>query len=365
MQQNHNLLDIVSVFWKWRKSIIIVTILAAILSAVISLLLPNYYKATTVFYPASNDLSAPQPLGYVDKNIRYFGNDHDRDRVFTISQSTDIADKIIDEYDLINRYGVDTTNHKWKHIVRNTFHSHYTIIKTKYDAIELSFEDQDPIIAAKVANAIRDQISQMNSSLSKSSQQNQLTTFQNSIKAKEDFLKTINDSIVSLRNEYGVYDLKNQTEILMTQITDTESNLLLTKAKLDGLRNQPSYQDSIPYYKANQSGYQNQLNQLKKKMNNYNQGYSSINNLHNEINQVSNQLSIDKERVKQLESSFDQSTLSLHVIEKASVPIIKSRPRRSLYVLASSIFVFGLTCLYVLLMHTYRSIAWKEVLKDE
>lgn len=365
MQSNQNLLDLISIFWKWRKSILIVTILAALLSAIICLLLPNYYKATTVFYPASADLSAPQPLGYVDKNVRYFGNDHDRDRVFTISQSSHLADEIIRKYNLIEHYQIDTTSSKWKHQIRSTFSSYYNIIKTKYDAIELSFEDTNPKLAADIANNIRELIGQGTDRLTKGSQENQLSTFEESIGEKETFLQVMNDSIIQLRNKYGVFDLKTQSEILMTQMTDLETKLLLTDAKLNALSGKSAYRDSIPYYKATKMGVEKQVNQLKGKLSNFNKGYSEIYNLNNEINQVSHQLSIDKERVKQLQSSFNQSGLSLHVIQTAEVPVIKSRPRRSLYVLASALFAFGVSCLFVLLLHSYRSISWKEILKNE
>lgn len=336
-----------------------------VLSAIISLMLPNYYTATTVFYPASSDLSSPQPLGYVDKNIRYFGNDHDRDRVFSISQSVDIADEIIEKYDLITRYDIDTSHQHWQHFVRSTFYSYYNIIKTKYDALELSFESTDPQMSADIANEARDLIAQHSDQLTKSSQQNQLATFEQSIVDKEKFLQSMNDSVVALRKTYGVFDLKVQSEILMSELTDVESNLAITNAKLKTLTGNAAYRDSIPYYKANQAGYESQQRTLQTKLDKYSKGYRKVYNLNDEINQVSRQLSIDKERVKQLQSSFRQNALSLHVIQEAKTPIIKSRPRRSFYVLASGLFAFGLSCIFVLILHSYKAISWKEILRDE
>ena len=56
--QNLNLFDVFKVLWKWRKTVSIIMIVALVASIIVSLLMPNYYKSTAIFYaanPAMND----------------------------------------------------------------------------------------------------------------------------------------------------------------------------------------------------------------------------------------------------------------------------------------------------------------------
>jgi len=82
-----NLIDLVKILWQWRWKILSLVVLATIVSIVISLLLPNYFKSTAIFYAASQDLAKPQPIGESDRTINYFGNDNDIDRLLTVAHS--------------------------------------------------------------------------------------------------------------------------------------------------------------------------------------------------------------------------------------------------------------------------------------
>lgn len=62
MAREYSILGIIQTLKKWKKQIIITTILVAILSLIITLFMPDYYKSTALAYPASEDLSKPIPL---------------------------------------------------------------------------------------------------------------------------------------------------------------------------------------------------------------------------------------------------------------------------------------------------------------
>jgi len=83
-----------------------------------------------------------------------------------------------------------------------------------------------------------------------------------------------------------------------------------------------------------------------------------------DIKNFGEQLSIDKERLAQLQATYDANVNALHVIEKAEVPVIKSWPKRSIIVIGAAFLTFVLMCLWVLLQDQFNKNNWKEKFKD-
>jgi len=334
MSQPETLIDVIAVLWRWRYKIIAVTTIATIGAVIISLLLPNYYKATTSFYAASEDLGKPIPIGEIDRNIRYYGNDTDVDRLLTIANSSDIKSNLIQEFGLYEHYEIDPKSKDAQHKINLKFSKLYNITKTKLDAIELSVEDTEPELAARIANSARDKINDWAQKTVKNSQLKLLETFENKIKKNEKLLHALGDSLTRLKKKYNVFDLETQTQVLLEQLS-------LAKSK----------------------GQSRQAKALEDQIQNYNDGYSIVSSMSAEHEAFSTQLGIDKEKQRQLKSSYDSPFNALIIIEPASTPLVKSRPKRSIYVLGAALFTFILTTLAALIIDTSKAVKWDEVLK--
>lgn len=335
MSQPETLLDIISVLWKWRFKIITVSAIAALGAVFISLLLPNYYQATTTFYAASEDLAKPTPVGEIDRNIRYYGNDTDVDRLLTIANSSDIKTNLISEFDLYTHYEIDPQSKDAQHKINLRLSKLYNVAKTKFDAIELSIEDTDPELAARIANSARDKINDRAQKTVKQSQRKLLETFNSKITENEFLLQTLGDSLTQLKKKYNVFDLETQTQVLLEQLS-------LAKSKR-----------------------QTQLaNSLQNQIENYNSGFAEVAAISAEHEAFSTQLGIDKEKQRQLKSSFDSPFSAIHIIESANIPLVKSRPKRSFYVLGALIFAFLLSTIAALIIDASKKVKWNEVLND-
>ena len=143
MENNENLLGVISTLLRWRKPIIRICLIAGIGTAIIALFLPNYYQSTTTFYAASPDLGKPEAVGEIERDREIYGEDTDNDRLLTIAQSNEIAGYLIEKFKLYDHYDIDRTNRKSKDKVRKKFRGLYNVEKTKYEAIEISVEDKD------------------------------------------------------------------------------------------------------------------------------------------------------------------------------------------------------------------------------
>ena len=335
MQQQDSLLDIISVMWKWRKHILSVTILAIIGAVIISLLLPNYFTASTTFYAASEDLAKPNPVGELDRNRRYYGNDTDIDRLLSIAKSSDVRNYLTEEFKLYQHYAIDPSSKDAEHKLGLRLKKLYNVKKTALDAIELSVEDKDPKMSASLANAARNKIDQLSQTTVKQSQAQLLKTLKGKIDSDAESLNALSDSLTSIRTQYNVYDLEGQVQVLIEQLS-------LAKSK----------------------GQTSNAQRLQKQIDNFNAGYSIVSSLSAEHKEFSEQLSIDKEKYKQLEASYTTPYAAIHVIEEASAPLVKSSPKRSLYVIGAALFSFLFSIVGALIFDAYKKIEWKEVLHD-
>ena len=96
MEQKENLLDVLKIFFKWLKPIAYLCIGVGIGTAAISLLLSNYYESTTTFYANSIDQAKPgQIFGTSTRDIEFYGDDRDNDRLLTIAESNDLKNYMI------------------------------------------------------------------------------------------------------------------------------------------------------------------------------------------------------------------------------------------------------------------------------
>ena len=366
MNNDDNLLGIIKSIFRWKKHILILCLLAGIGAVVISLLLPNYYKATTVFYAASEDVIKPDPVGNALKERAYYGRDEDIDKILTIAQSSELKSYLVNQFNLFDHYEIDSTAEKAKFKIVEKLDGLYDIIKTKYEAIELSIEDKDPALAGKMANAARDKINELSKKLTKEAQRKQLLDKGKTLKTKEEEINAINDSLTILKQRYGIYNVISQSESLSKQLSKTEGDYILNKSKMEAYINNPSIpRDTIAYIKATVHALEQKLKAEKSIMDKFNMGSPEVSKMDNTVDIAIEQLAEDKERYKQLKAAFEADTPMLILVEAAETPLIKSRPKRSILCMATVLLTLIFSMLAAIIIDTYKDVNWKAVFNDE
>ena len=366
---DYSLISVVKTLHKWRKHIVYTTGGIAVISIIVSLLVPVYYESSTTFYAASEDLFKPKKVfGYGDSEIEFYGTTSDIQRILTVATSYEISNFLIDTFGLYEHYDVSPERAKAKFIVREKFHSHYNVIRSKYDAIVLTFEDQDPEMAAAVANAARDKINEIIVQTIKGSQVKLIESYERTIATKSGILEGIQDSLQEIQLEYGIFDPEAQTEYLSTLVTETETELVRDRAKLESYKNsRRADQDSIVKLTASIAGLESMLNMLygldtinqsQYNIERFTGAKGQIGVLDDEVTKAMNNLNFDKELLKTLESAQALDVTAMHVLEYAEVPLVKSRPRRSLLVAASTLAGFIFIVIGILFIESYRHMDW-------
>lgn len=373
MNHRDNLLGVFQTIYRWRKAIRNICLIALVGSIAYSLTLPNYYQASTIFYPASTELSNPELIfGYTGQVTQYFGSDRDLDRLDEIANSTEVVDYMVRRFQLYEVYGLDSTSLKGRAKVREYFRHLYVAQKNKNDAIELSVEDTDRNRAAEMANAARDKINEIAQRLIKNSQSRILATFEENIKNKTLELDMLADSLRRLQAQYNIYSGSEQGEQLSAQLATAEAGILRARARLEVLDKNPSIpRDTIAYIKANLLAYEREWKQLMSpdgksggvSIRDFNEGLPKVSVMTDLHLQARKQLSFDIERYNQVRATFNTDIPAVQLVEKAEPPLLKSRPKRSILVIASVVAALLFSVLGVLLAEAYRDFNWKDITK--
>ena len=361
MNQNESLLDLLILLYKWRKKIFLGTLLSAIIAAVVSLFLPNYYQANTLFYAASPDLA--QPMGSTLEK-RIYGSDSDLDRLFSIAQSNEVKYYLAEKFKLYDHYKIDTTNNKAKQKMLLKLEKLYKTNKTKYDAISLVIEDTDPELAAIMANDVRDHINNLSRDILKKSQWGLIKSLKDNIDKKNKEYALLTDSLYNIRSRHNIFNTASQGEAYGSSIVSLEGKVQNLGAQVDLLKRINGPRDSINVLRAKLAGSTKQLEVLKTNIKDYNEGYPAIVNIERERKEFGNQLSYDKERLSKLEAVYYSDINAIHTMQEADVPVMKSRPKRSILVIGIALISFILLSLWVIIQDQYAKNNWRELLKN-
>ncbi len=189
--------EVFSILLKWIKPILLFTVLAALISAGISLLLPNYYQSTVVFIPANPSLldkALFQKEGG-EKPIYPFGGNAEIDRVITMGESASLLGYAINQYKLYEHYEIDPNSRDAAYKVGERFRKNYSIKKNAQTAVELSVLDQDRQKAADWANDLAAKIDDMNREMLFGMKKNQIPILKEQVESRQKEVKMLNDSI--------------------------------------------------------------------------------------------------------------------------------------------------------------------------
>ncbi|RMG86776.1 MAG: hypothetical protein D6714_03580 [Bacteroidetes bacterium] len=364
MENNDNLISVLKTIFKWKKYIIYTCLAVAVGTVITVLVVPVYYKATTIFYAASPDLADPSLLyGGSNNGMRYYGDKDDIDRIMSIAQSGELADLLIKEFDLYNHYDIDTSHRLAKYYVYTELSSLFEAERTKEDAIKLTVEDTDKALATRMANFARDKINEIAQRLIKESLARTAETYRQSLEESRKKLDSLGKELRMVRDSFGVYNTETQSEGMVTLVTKTEAKIQRNKAKLEFYKslNQRAYRDSIVRIQSLIPALEAELETYRTNLERFNKGFSRAEVLTQVQLRSSDQLGKDRERYRQLLSVYNSSFPAIHVLEEATIPVVKSRPKRMLIVTVAVVLAFILSVIGVLIFDTYRDINWRDI----
>ena len=362
----HNLIDVLRTLFRYKREIIGATLGAMVLAAIVALLLPVYYTSITTFHAAHTDLASPDRIfGSSTDAVDFYGEKEDIDRLVQIARSGEVVAYLVDKFDLYERYDLNPDDPEASFYVVEKLFGHYDIVKNKYDALEMSVEDREPATAARMVNAARNKTAEVAQRLLKEGQALVLKTMEDNIRGKTEEINTLGDSLRVLRNQYQIYNVGSQSEQLSSLIARREASLIADRARLESLKQNRGKRDSINYLTALVYSHEQTIQGLNERLATFNEGMNIVGVMADIQRESTEDLSKDQERYKQYRAAFNTDFQTILLLEEGPVPVLKSRPHRSLIVLATGFIVFVFCVLAVLLYESYRHVDWRGVVRGE
>jgi tyrosine-protein kinase Etk/Wzc len=361
-----NLLDVVASVWRWRKQILILTIVVCLTTVVVSLFLPNYYTASCTFVPANED----KDLFSKEKQNGMYGDEEAVDRAIIFANSAPLVEYMVKEFKLDQRYNISAASPKGESKVSKRFKKLYNVKKNDHGGIEISMQDTDPQMAAKMLTAAIAKIDALYKQATQPNKDLMLKTYETALENKRKELKSNGDSLFVLRKKYAVFDVKTQGELLSTLLVETESQLAESAAKLEAYK-RSGRQDSIANITAKVQGLNKKLEILNSKsdsvnssisINAFNEGREMIMYYDAQNYSINNDMAEILQEYTRFKAQATSNTSSIITLEPVQVPKIKSYPVRSIMVLAAAFLSIMIGLIAALVFDLNKRIDWKEVL---
>lgn len=223
MQKSFDLIELLKIIIRWKKSILIICAAALVGSIIISdpHILKPYYKSTTLFYPTNPSLTSSQNM-FVESQASFFGGPDDVDRLLSIANSIQLKSFIVKKFHLFEHYNIDSATKKYpNYAVQLELEDNYYAGKTDKGAIEVTVYDHDKQFASDMANTIVQKIDDINKEMLNDNKKKMLSIYTNKIKQKEGEIKDLSDSIIAVKQQFdlfnGIGDLRSITSLSKEQ----------------------------------------------------------------------------------------------------------------------------------------------------
>ena len=322
---------------KWRKILIITTFVAGVIAAIISLLIKEEYEAKVTMFPTMSNAVSKALITdqFGNEDILQFGEEEQAQQMIQILKSNELRDTIIKKFNLATHWKIDPESKYARTKLYEEYKSNIKFRRTEYLSVEIIVRDEDPVLAADIANSIAELFDTMKLKIQR---QRALEGFrivertyldiQNQIKQKRDSLMWL--------NEKGIGDYNLQVERL-TEAIGRE----IGRGNSQAVKILQTQLDTITKYGAVYKQLNEQLALLNKRLVEFQQKY-------------------DEARI----DAFSQLPQKF-VVENAYPPDRKAYPVRWLIVVVSALSAFVLTLICLIFYENYEKYKDKIIKSDK
>jgi len=191
--------ELIRILYRWLKPIGIVSAIAAVISAIVSLLLPEYFLSTAIITPINPHLMDRTSLFSVEGGetpVYLFGGKPELNRLVTLSQSRALESHLVNKFRLFEHYDIDTTDKLKDYWVSEELRSHFKTVKTPDGLLKIEVIDKDPALAAQIANEIVTQLDTLNKLVIMEKKLGFTSLYAREAEVAEIRLETMRDSLI-------------------------------------------------------------------------------------------------------------------------------------------------------------------------
>ncbi len=359
-----NIIQIIKKKW----FIIVNTGLFAILSIVISLMLPNWYSSRASIISSgggtSNFLSMLSGIPMGDFGLSALSEDISS--YIAILQSRSVRENIVKEFDLVNRYEAKDIE-----FAISTLEKYVELKVSEEGNLLITVFDKDPVVARDITNAFIRELDQVNLRLSKEKGYFNREFLEERLTQNKNDLKIAEDNLNKFQKIYGLIDVPSQITVSIETYAQVYAKKIENEINLNVAKAMYSLNDpNVTQYKKIDQELEKLLTNLTDKGDDKNvlTAFKDIPDLGLEYARLFREVQLQNKILEILIPQYEQAAMeetknipSLQVIDEPKVALNKSKPKRSLIVIATTFMAFILSVLYVLFEYRTRNI--RNILK--
>ncbi|MGZ3899304.1 MAG: Wzz/FepE/Etk N-terminal domain-containing protein [Bacteroidia bacterium] len=227
---------------QWKRIFMIVTIVSALVTGTVVLLLPKQYKSTAILF-ATRQFSVSKLVIEANagnqEDYMQIGDEDDCEKLIQLLSSDALKIKVANAYNLWDRWKIKDTTFSY-HYLRLKWDDMVSIKRTEFNSVKVEVYDYTANGAAQLANGITDYCDTVKYEMTKTLSGQVLKIVKEEYQNTLSRMKELEDSLQSLR-EIGVLHYKEQVKAYSKSYARAiEKNdvaaMKRLEAKLDTLR---------------------------------------------------------------------------------------------------------------------------------
>jgi capsule polysaccharide export protein KpsE/RkpR len=231
-----SLLDILIVLAKHKKLILGLPLLAAVIAAGITLLMPNWYTATAKLLPPqqsqSNAMAILGQLGVLSGGASTaLGIKNPSDLFVAMLKSRTVADSIIERFKLKEIYDEEYLQDTRKALSRNV-----DITAGRDGVITLEVDDKSPQRAADMANAYVEELEKLTRKLAVGGAGQRRLFFERQLKQAKDDLTQAETELTKFQVEKKILNPQGQSSLAITAAAGLQAQMAAKQVRIAALK---------------------------------------------------------------------------------------------------------------------------------
>jgi len=238
---------LLNVVAKYRTTLFVVAIIAAVLSTIFSgpTFITPLFKSEVILFPtASNSISKVLLSNTFNntKDILEFGEDEQTEQMLQVLNSNKIRDRIIQKYHLMKHYNIKP-NEKYRFTkLYNQYVDNFRFRRTEFMAAQITVLDKDAQMAADMANDVARLLDSTINRMQKSIAIKAFNIVEAEYLKQRNLIQAKEDSLTKLR-ELGVHDYESQAEMFNRQLA-----ISMAKGNTNGVKRLQKKLDILAKY---------------------------------------------------------------------------------------------------------------------
>lgn len=231
-----SLMDLLLTLAKHKKIILALPVLMGILGLVISLLMPNIYKANTKILPPQQSQSTASAMlsqlgGLAGGAGAALGLKNPNDLYLAMLKSRAIVDKLITRFDLQKKY-----EQKMLGSTRQIVGSNSEISSGKDGIISIEFQDKDPKLATAITNAYVEELVALTGKFSLTEASHRRAFFEKQLIQAKDNLVATEQSLTGALDSKGMISVDAQSRVILESVARLRAGISAKEIQLKSMQ---------------------------------------------------------------------------------------------------------------------------------